>query len=625
MNGAGAAPDGRRRALLAAAVASPAALAGPALPEDASWPHAWSAFGEPRYPRGFSHFDWVRPDAPRGGRLVLRNPDLRNSFDKLNPFSSRGVAPAGLQIFVFESLAVLSGDEPLTMYGLLAEGIRVADDYSSVTYRLHPGARFSDGSPVLADDVLHSWSVVTGPQSSVGMRSQWRGVAALHKVDTHTVRFELTERHADAVLNTGALRVFSRRWGGGKPNQEVVMEPPIASGPYRVGAVTLGRQIELVRNPDYWAAELGVRRGMFNFDRIVYRYYKDPAIAREAFKAGDIDLYRETDASAWVRLHRGPKWEDGRISKEAFESGLGTLMTSFIFNMRRPLFADRRVRQALDLSFDFDSGNHHGLFRRAQSMFNDSEFAAQGLPSAGELQLLEPWRAQLPEAVFGLPYQAPSTQRDPRRLRRHLLQARALLEQAGWTLDAAGVLRNGAGQPFVLEFLGTGGTDAPLVEWRANLEMLGIRLSERVVDGVLYLRRLNQYEWDLFLGAEGAFVVPNTVLLREIYGAARQDGRAGARIRGIDSPPLEAMLRAMERARTREQLRDAARAFDRVAMWNHWGVPYRYTSAQWVSWWNRFGQPARRPRYFNAESLGNGIPRWPLQTWWALPAGAGRA
>lgn len=607
----------------AGAAGAPGAVFPVAAPADApAWVHAWSAFGAPRYPRGFAHVDWVNPAAPKGGSLVLRNPDNRNSFDQLNPFSPRGgSAPIGLSIFVFETLATLSGDEPQTQYGLLAQEMQVAPDLSWVAYRLHPLARFSDGQPVTAADVQHSWEAVFGPQARVGLRSQWRGVVGMRVLDERSVRFELSERNAETVLATGTLRVFSRRWGGGKPLAEVVNEPPLASGPYTVGRVDMGRQIELRRNPAYWAQELGVRRGMFNFDRVIYRYYKDPAVAREAFRAGDVHLFRETDTAAWSRAHRGPKWEDGRIRKESFTTGMGTMMVSYIFNMRRPLFQDRRVRQALDLSFDFDTLNRDGLYKRPQSCFNDSEFAAQGLPSAGELALLEPFRAQLPEAVFGPPYQAPRTHRDPRQLRRNLLQARALLEQAGWALDGDGVLRNRERQPFVLDFLSTG-ADASVHEWQANLQMLGIRLHQRVVDGALFSRRLSRYDFDLFFGAEGVFVVPSPLLLREIYGGATQDSRGGPRIRGVQSPPLDAVLEAMARARTLPALRDAARAFDRIVMWSHWGVPFRYSNEERLSSWNRFGRPARTPRFFTTEGAALGLPRWPLMSWWALDRAA---
>jgi peptide/nickel transport system substrate-binding protein/microcin C transport system substrate-binding protein len=275
------------------------------------------------------------------------------------------------------------------------------------------------------------------------------------------------------------------------------------------------------------------------------------------------------------------------------------------------------VRQALDLSFDFDTHNRHRIFRRAESLFNNSEFAAQGLPSAGELALLEPYRSTLPDAVFGPPYTAPRTQGDPRQLRRNLLQARALLEQAGWTLDSDGVLRNTQGQPLVLEFLTTGSA-GQLGPWQDSLQRLGIRLVERVVDSALMGRRMERLDFDLYLSTEGTFTLPLAPQLAGAYGRS-PDGKGGSRYRGIEHPAVDALLGAMARATTLEELRHATRALDRVVMWHHWGVPFRYSADSRVSYWNRFGLPERRPRFYTVESVSASLPAWPLLAWWALP------
>ncbi len=619
---------GRRRLLalglaggagIAAGATAPSKPAGhlPGSDRD-GWSHAWAAFGQPQLPPGYAHVDWVNPDATKGGTLALRNPDRRSSFDKLNPYSARGSAPAGLTIFVFESLAVMSADEPQVMYGLLAESLRVAPDRSTVDVQLHPLARFNDGQPVTASDVLHSFEQVSGPYASPAVRALWRGVTRAVVVDDRTVRFELRQRTTETVFAVGSLRVFSRRWGGGRRFDEVVTDVPIASGPYRVGELDMGRRIEFRRNPTYWARDLGVRRGMYNFDRVVYRYYKDHAVAREAFKAGDVHLYKEYDAGAWVRLHTGAKWRDGRIRKEAFATGIGVHMVAFAFNLRRPQFQDRRVRLALDLSFDFDTYNRYGLFVRPSSLFNNSAFAAQGQPSPGELALLEPFRGELPEAVFGLPYQPPRTNGDPRQLRRNLLQARALLEQAGWTLGGDGVLRNAAGQALVIEYLNTG-QPGSVTEWQANLEMLGIRLVERMVDSAQFQRRLEAYDFDLFAGVEGSFTLPSAATLANIYSSAGVDSKGGGKFRGIRSAAVDKLLDAMAYADNLQALQNATRALDRVVMWNHWGVPFRYSADERVSYWNRFGQPAKRPRYYSIESGGGLLTPLPLATWWALP------
>jgi peptide/nickel transport system substrate-binding protein/microcin C transport system substrate-binding protein len=584
------------------------------------WAHAYAAFGEPRYPRGFSHFDYVNPDAPKGGTLYLRNPDRRTSFDKFNPFTTRGNAPAGLSLLMFEPLALMSGDEPQTMYGLLAQGIRVAPDRSSVTFRLDPRARFSNGDPVTADDVKHSFEMQAGPHASPGLRSALAVVERATVVDPSTIRFDLKERTADAVFTVGGLRVFSRRWGAnadGSPRRfdEIVSEHPITSGPYTIARADGGRRIEFVRDPGYWGRDLAVRRGSHNFDRVVYRYYRDAAVAREAFKAGEFDILREYSSRAWARQHKGPKWDDGRIVADPFETEVGQGMQSYQLNLRRPKFQDLRVRRALDLSFDFDTLNRLKQFKRVESVFSNSEFAAQGLPGAGELALLEPFRSELPPEVFGPAYRAPTTGSEPARLRANLLAARALLEQAGWKLAADGKLRNAAGEAFVIEYLSPS-EGARLPDWELNLRKLGIELKVRTVDFALYRRRLETFDFDMITIVEGDFQLPGVAGLVNGYGSKAADEPGSGNFRGVRSRAVDHLLDAMGRATTLDELRTAARAFDRVVMWSAWQVPDLYAADEKASYWNRFGMPAVRPKYYTVESALSDNPAWAVTTWW---------
>jgi len=627
-----------RRRHLPGALLGLGSLAGAALPAaagddapPAGWTHGWASFGPPMYPPGFAHFDWADPAAPRGGTLWLRNPDRRSSFDKFNPFTLRGNAPAGLAVFVFEPLAVVSGDEPQTLYGLLAQWLRVAPDRSSVTVRLHPLARFSDGQPVTADDVVHSFRMQSGPHAAPGLRAALGVVAQVSAPDARTVHFELRERSADAVFTVGGLRVFSQRWGAaadGTPRRfdEIVSEHPIASGPYTIARADGGRRIEFVRNPQYWARELGVRRGQFNFDRVVYRYYRDAAIAREAFRTGEFDILREFSSRAWVRQHRGPRWDDGRIVKDAFETQVGQGMQAHQLNLRRAKFQDLRVRRALDLSHDFDTLNRLGAFRRVESVFSNSDFAAQGLPDAAERALLEPHRAELPPEVFGPAYRAPTTGRRPEQLRANLLQARALLQAAGWTLAADGRLRNAAGEAFDIEYLSPA-EGARMPEWELNLRRLGIALRVRSVDFALYRRRLENFDFDVVTIVEGDFRLPDVTALTQTYGSRAADERGSSNLRGVRSRAVDRLLEAMAAATTLAELRSAARAFDRVVMWNAWQVPDLYAANEQASYWNRFGMPRVRPRYFTIESALSDLPAWALTAWWAddrLPGGRRR-
>jgi microcin C transport system substrate-binding protein len=407
-------------------------FAASAYSAEGQWVHAYAAYGEPKYPKGFAHFEYVNPDAPKGGTLYLRNPDRRTSFDKFNPYTVKGSAPAGVSMFLLEPLAMGSSDEPQTMYGLLAQEMLVAPDKFAITFRLNPLARFHNGDPVTADDVKYSYTQQSSKQAAPALRAALGVIKAVVVLDPLTVRFDLNEATNDALFTAAGLTVFSKKWGAGKKLDEVITDHPIGTGPYRISEVDSGRRIEFERLPNYWGRNLAVRRGFFNFERVVYRYYLDEPVAREAFKAGEFDLYREYVANSWARQHQGPKWRDGRILKDLFETKTGQGLQSHVINLRRPLFQDPRVRFALAHAYDFDYANKLKLRKRANSVFNNSEFAAEGLPSEGELKLLEPFRAQLPKEVFGLPYRAPETGLQPQQLRANLLKARALLEEAGW-------------------------------------------------------------------------------------------------------------------------------------------------------------------------------------------------
>ena len=612
-------------AFSAAPTTAPAANATASAPAAATaWSHAYAAFGLPKYPRDLTHVDYANPDAPKGGTLYLKNPDRRTSFDKFNSYTLKGIAPAGLSIFMHETLTELSADEPQTMYGLLAESLLVAPDKSSVTVRLNPKARFYNGDPVLAADVKHSFDVMTSKYVQPAIQSSFAGVAAAVVLDERTIRFDLKDHTTDSVFTVGGLPVFSRKWGlgaDGKPKRfdEIVTDYPITSGPYTIGLVDSGRRIEFVRNPDYWARDLPLRRGLFNFDKVVYRYYKDDTAGTEAFKAGEFDLMQVYGARTWNRQHKGPKWDDGRIRKELFATGFGQHLQAFDLNLRRPLLQDIRVREALGLTYDFDTvNNRFRMFKRASSLFNNSEFAATGLPSADELRLLEPFRKELPAEVFGPAYQAPTTGGEAPRLRANLLKARGLLEQAGWKLSADGKLRNAEGEAFTFEYL-TPETSSRQADWEANLTKLGITMKIRQVDFALYRRRLENYDYDMIAIVEGRFTLPQPSDMTQLYGSKAADEKGNSNFRGVKSAAVDKLLAVMTAASTLDELRNACRALDRVVMWSHWQVPDLYSDTLPVSYWNKFGMPAVRPKFYSIDTTGAYGP-WPLMTWWMRDA-----
>ena len=600
----------------------PPAPTAPTAPADGGdftgrWVHAFAAYGAPKYGPDFTHFEYVSPGAPKGGTLKLKQPDRRTSFDKYNPWTTRGNAPAGILIWMVEGLGHLSQDEPLAIYGLLAEAINVTPEFSGVTFRIRREARFNNGDAVTAQDVKHSFTMLSSKGSSPAVQTALAGIERVVAVDSQTVRFEFKEKAREQVFVAALMPVFSRKWGEGKAMDAIVTEFPITSGPYLIDKVDMPRRIEFKLNPDYWGKGLAARRGHFNFERVVYRMYSDNLIALEAFKAGEFDLIKEYRSRTWVRQHKGVKWEDQRIVKVDMPTAFGQYMQAYNINMRRPLFQDIRVREALSYTYDFETLNKTKVFTRVSSAFNNSEFAAQGAPGPGELALLEPFKAELPARVFGPPYVPPRTDGGPDGLRRNLLKARDLLEQAGWKLDAAGVLRNAKGEAFEFEYMQPQARSN--VDWQRNLQKLGIRLIDRVVDFALYRRRLQQYDFDMVTIAEGPFTLPEASTLSGLYGRKSFGEQGNSNFRGVNSRVADALIEAISRATTMQELRDAARAFDRVVTWSFWQIPDLYSGVENVSHWNKFGKPAVMARYFRADTLISGFVEhgpWPLWTWW---------
>jgi peptide/nickel transport system substrate-binding protein/microcin C transport system substrate-binding protein len=507
------------------------------------------------------------------------------------------------------------------MYGLLAEGIQVAPDKSWIAFRINPKARFINGDPVTAADVAHAFAMLTSKEVSPATRTQLEGVAGATVLDARTIRFDLKERTADTIFNVGNLPVFSPKWSlgpDGKPKKfsDVVNEFPITTGPYRIGTVEAPRRIEFVRDPNYWARDLGVSKGQYNFDRVIYRYYQDNAISIEAFKAGEFDFLMEYSARRWARQHSGPKWDDGRIIKEEFPTGFGMGLQAYYFNSRRPLFQDRRVREALSLAYDFASINIYKQYKRVDSLFANSEFAAKGEPTPAELALLEPHRGELPPTTFGPAWQDPRTDLDPNGLRSNLKRARKLLEEAGWKVDAEGVLRNAKGEAFEFEWLEAG--EAPSRReaiYQRNLELLGIKLNVRVVDFALYRKRLETFDFDMINLKSGDWALPNAADLKAALGSAAADEQASANYAGIRNKAIDALVERMDKAKTMDELRTATRSLDRVFMHEHYVVPDLMGASNRVSRWDKFGIPKVVPKYYTIATPSDYL-QWAVTSWW---------
>ncbi len=601
----------RRRPLLAFCglaltllVGAPAALAA----------HGYALWGELRYPAGFTHFGYVNAAAPKGRELRLVSNLRVSTFDKYNPFTLRGNAPAYLSTLMFDTQLTGALDETGSGYGLLAEDVDVAPDRLSATFRLRREARFHDGRPVLAADVKHSFDTLMGPHTAPSWKTVLEDVAGLDLIDERTVRFRFRKPNRELPLTVGGLPVFSRAWGQGKPFDEVVMDPPIGSGPYKIGPVRFGKDITYVRDPRYWARDLPVRRGTANFDRITVKIYKDNTAKLEALKAGEFDLMRFFSAGDWARRVNGKRFDSGELVKAEFTHRLPTGFQSYVLNTRRPMLADIRVRQALGLAMDYEWMNRqmfYGAYQRVQGLFGNTDCAAEGMPGPGELALLEPWRKQLPPAVFGPAYRAPRTDGSDS-LRGNLRKAQALLREAGWTvLD--GALRNAKGEPMVLEYLDSSeGRASTTAAWVRNLAKLGIALKFRPVDFALYEQQLRGFNFDIISIAFGGTPNPGPEYA-DLFGSKAADTEDSGNYAGVKSPAVDALIARMVRADTRPDFLAACRSLDRLITQGHYLVPQWSSSTHrmvYNAW--RLGRPETMPPYAAGED-------WAIDTWWSKP------
>lgn len=575
--------------------------------------HAFSLYDTPKYPAGFQHFDYVNPDAPKGGELYLANPDRRTSFDKFNPFSLKGVAAAGLSNLMFETLAVGSSDEVATMYGLLADDMRLAPDRMSMTFHLNPKARFNNGDPVTAADVKHSFdSLVTkgAPQFKIIFADVKQCVI----VDERTVRFDFKSLNHELPLIVGGVPVFSRKWGANTSFDNIQLEAPIATGPYLIERYDVGRSIVYKRNPAYWGNDVPSRKGMFNFGRIIYRFYKDDVARLEAFKAGEFDVIVEYSAKNWARSYNGPKFKSGEIVKRELRHSNGAGMQGFVMNLRRAQFQDIRVRKALGLALDFAWMNRqlfYGQYKRIDSFFSNSELGAHGIPSDGELTLLETMKDQVDPAVFG-PMPVPPSTEPPDSLRANLLKARELFKEAGWEYRD-GALRNAKGEPFAFEILDDQSALSRVISvYVRNLQKLGIQVNQRTADFALVQRRMDEFDFDMTSLRFPDVTSPGNEMF-DMFGSKAADEKGSSNAWGLKDPAVDKLVSVLVAANTRKDLVSASRALDRVLMNKYIVVPHWYSSTHRVAYRDRFGMPAVAPLYYQADP-------YVISTWWEKKA-----
>jgi microcin C transport system substrate-binding protein len=582
--------------------------------------HGYALWGTLKYPADFAQFDYVNPQAPKGGELRLVSNLRVSTFDKYNPFTIKGTAPAYLSSLMFDSLLAGSLDETASGYGLLAEDVSVAADGMSATFRLRKAARFHNGDPVLARDVKHSYDTLVGPFVSPGYRSLLDDVAGVDVLDARTVRYRFKKPNRELPLTVGGLPVFSHRWGeddtlkGGKtkPFDQVVTDIPIGSGPYKIGPVNFGKDITYERDPDYWARDLNVRRGSANFDRITVKIYKDSTARLEALKAGEFDLMRFFSAGDWARRVNGRKFDTGELVKAEFKHRLPTGFQSYVLNTRRAKLSDPRVRQALGLALDYEWMNRqmfYGAYQRVQDLFGNTDCQATGEPSEEERALLEPWRGQIPAAVFGPMAVPPRTDGD-HSLRANLRQAQQLLKDAGWTYRD-GALRNANGEAMELEYLDSAETGVRVVTpWARNLEKIGVKLNFRPVDFALYQQRLQKFDFDITSIAYGGTNNPGQEYA-DMFGSKAADMEDSGNLAGLKNRAVDALITRMTSAKRQEELLPACRALDRVVMHSYILVPQWSAGTHRIAYnaW-RLEKPASMPPYAQGEG-------WAIDTWWA--------
>ena len=585
--------------------------------------HGYALWGDLKYPAGFEQFDYVRRDAPKGGELRLVSNQRTSTFDKYNPFTMRGNAPAYLSAMMFDALLAGSQDETGSGYGLLAQDVSVADDGLSVTFRLRPEARFHNGDPVLAADVKHSYDTLVGPHTSPGYKTLLHDVAGVDVLGERAVRFRFRQANRELPLTVGGLPIFSRKWGVengvAKSFDKVVMDVPIGSGPYRIGPVKFGKDITYVRDPDYWARDLNVRRGTNNFERITVKIYKDNTARLEAFKAGEFDLMRFFSAGDWARRVTGKRFDTGELVKVEFKHGLPSGFQSYVLNTRRPMLQDVRVREALGLAFDFQWMNRqmfYNSYQRVNGLFGNTECAATGDPSAQELALLEPWRGKVPDAVFGPMAVPPRTDGDAS-LRGNLRKAKALLNAAGWAVRD-GKLRNAKGDAFVLEYLDSNESGARVVTpWARNLEKIGVVLEFRPVDFALYQQRLQKFNFDITSIAYPGTNNPGQEYA-DLFGSKAADIEDSGNLAGVKSAAIDALVARMVGASSKADLLPACRALDRVVSYEHLLIPQWTASTHRMAYnaW-RLARPAATAQYPQGMPPYAQGETWAIETWWA--------
>ncbi len=609
--------DPTRRLLIAGAAAGVAGSAlrpRPVRAAEPEWRHGLSLLGEPKYPAGFAHFDYVRPDAPKAGLVRL---GVQGTFDNFNLFTQgvRGELEAGVGSLLHDTLLSAARDEVSTEYGLIADAVRYPEDRSSVTYRLNPAARFGDGAPITPADVVFSFETLKSTSPFYGF--YYQNVVRAEATGERAVTFTFSEAgNRELPQIVGQIPVLAKHWWtaqgqNGQPRDptRTTLEPPVGSGPYRLKAFEPGRYSLYELLPEFWARDLPAMRGHNNFREIRYEYFRDGTVLLEAFKGDQIDYRTENSARQWSTAYDFPAVSEKRVLREEFPIRDSGVMQAFVFNLRRPRFSDPKVRRAFNLAFDFEDINRtlfYGLYQRIDSYFYGTELAASGLPEGQELALLEPLRGKVPAAAFTTPYRNPVNGSNEA-VRTNLREAIRLLGEAGYELRGRQMVAKSGGEPLRAEFIGYDqNAERYVLPYRQALERIGISLELRIVDAAQYQNRIRSFDFDMTATVWPQSLSPGNEQ-RDFFGSAGADRPGSRNVAGIKDPAVDALIDKIIFATDREGLVAASRALDRVLLANDYVVPQWGSRVTRTARWDRFGRPDTLP------SLGgSGFPT----TWW---------
>ncbi|MGE0765926.1 MAG: extracellular solute-binding protein [Hyphomicrobiaceae bacterium] len=600
---------GRSQALsLLAALAFVAGLGAVRAEAPMKGRHGIAMHGVPALASGFAHLPYVNPDAPKGGTLRLGE---LGTYDSLNPFILKGVAPAGIREYVYESLLSRTADEPFTLYAHLAQSVDMPDDRSSITFHLDPAARFSDGEPVTAEDVLFSWRLLR-EKGQPYHRAHYSAVAHASSPAPGVVRFEMSEHgNRETPLLVALMPILPRHKINPDTFDQTSLEAPIGSGPYVVGEIDPGRSLTLVRNRDWWGRDRPMARGRYNVDRIRLDYFRDQTTLFEAFKSGEIDERSEDDAGRWAEGYDFPGVRDGRIVRAELPTGWPAGMTALVFNTRRPSFADQRVRRALILAFDFEWVNRnlfHGHYTRTQSFFARSELSSHGVPAdAAERALLAPWTAKLKAGALDGTFVLPVSDGSGRN-RANLKAAIELLREAGYVQQDGRMVDAKSQKPLAFEMMAAKRGEERLFQaYARSLALIGIDVSIRVADSAQRWARLKAFDFDMMQWTWGASLSPGNEQ-RNRWGSASADAPNALNFAGVKEPAVDALIEAVVAARERPAFVSAVRALDRLLLSGDYVIPLYHAKGLWVAWRSELRHPTRAP-----------LSGMALETWWKYP------